>query len=285
MIKKKQPVIYLNETWANALDGVEKMWVEDDLRAIGGTKGGIRKPSGKGSRLITCILHAGSENGWINGADLVFQSKKATGDYHDEMTSEHFEEWFHDSFSLMPNIPANSLIVMDNAPYHSRRLEPVPTMSSRKQIMQDWLTARGIEFPETALKRELYTLIKMSNFTPKHAVDEMTKAAGHEVVHLPLYHCELNPIELAWSQVKRYIKENNQLFTLKAVKELTYRANWKKLVEHVERAFEDKYWHDDGLQEECIDEFIDEFIISVGGSDDETSSESSSESSDESDGE
>ena len=27
----------------------------------------------------------------------------------------------------MPNISANSLIVMDNAPYHSRRLEPVPT--------------------------------------------------------------------------------------------------------------------------------------------------------------
>ena len=68
----------------------------------------------------------------------------------------------------------------------------------------------------------------------------------------------------------------NQLFTLTAVKELTYRgidqvghANWKKLVEHVERAFEDKYWRDDGLQEECIDEFI----ISVCGSDDETSSE------------
>ena len=89
---------------------------------------------------------------------FVFQSKKATGDYHDEMTSEHFEEWFHDS--LMPNIPANSLIVTDNAPYHSRRLEPVPTISSRKQIMQDWLTACGIEFPENALKRELYTLIK-----------------------------------------------------------------------------------------------------------------------------
>ena len=47
----------------------------------------------------------------------------------------------------------------------------------------------------------------MSNFTPKYAVDETTKAAGHEVVHLPPYHCELNPIELAWSQVKRYIKK------------------------------------------------------------------------------
>ena len=79
--------------------------MEDDPRAIGGTKGSIRKTLGKGSRLI--LLHAGSENGLINGADLVFQSKKVTGDYHDEMTSEHFEEWFHDS--LLPNIPFSSI--------------------------------------------------------------------------------------------------------------------------------------------------------------------------------
>ena len=63
--REGRPVIYLDETWANARDGVEKMWVEDDPRAIGGTKRGIRKPSGKDSRLI--ILHAGSENGWIRG--------------------------------------------------------------------------------------------------------------------------------------------------------------------------------------------------------------------------
>lgn len=37
---------------------------------------------------------------------------------------------------------------MANAPYHSRKLELVPTMSSRKQVMQDWLTQNGIEFPE-----------------------------------------------------------------------------------------------------------------------------------------
>ena len=86
------------------------------------------------------------------------QSKKMTGDYHDEMTSEHFEEWFHDS--LMPNIPANSLIVMDNASYHRRRLEPVPTMSSRNQILQDCLTARAIEFPENALKSNCIHLLK-----------------------------------------------------------------------------------------------------------------------------
>ena len=122
--REHKPVVHLDETWANARDGVEKMWVEDDLKAVGDTKGGIHKPSGKGSRLI--ILHAGSENGWVSDAALVFQSKKATGDYHDEMTSEHFEEWmtsehfeewFHDS--LLPNISPNSLIVIDNASYHS----------------------------------------------------------------------------------------------------------------------------------------------------------------------
>ena len=47
-------------------------------------------------------------------------------------------------------------------------------------------------------------------------------------------------------------------------------AEWKKLIEHVESKFENKYWCEDGLQEERLEEFI----IHVGGSDDESSSES-----------
>ena len=77
-------VVYLDETWANARDSVEKRWVEDDPVVSGGTIEGVCKPSGKGNHSI--ILHAGGENGWVNSADLVFQSKKATGDYNDEMT-------------------------------------------------------------------------------------------------------------------------------------------------------------------------------------------------------
>ena len=97
--------------------------------------GGIRKPTGKGNRLI--ILHAGSSSlGWVGGAELVFQSKKSTGDYHDEMNSEHFESWFRDQ--LVPNIPPDCLIVMDNASYHSRRQEFIPKMNSRKSVMIDW---------------------------------------------------------------------------------------------------------------------------------------------------
>ena len=57
-------------------------------------------------------------------------------------------------------------------------------------------------FPECSLKRELLQLIVASSPTPKYAVDEMVEAARHEIVRLPPYHCELNPIELSWSQVK-----------------------------------------------------------------------------------
>ena len=42
----------------------------EPFEVTGGTKGGVCKPSCKGSRLI--ILHAGGENGWIDGVDLVF---------------------------------------------------------------------------------------------------------------------------------------------------------------------------------------------------------------------
>ena len=105
-------------------------------------------------------------DGWIHGADLVFQSKKATGDYHDEMNSNNFVEWFHNK--LLSNIKDNSLIVIDNASYHSRCIEKVPTSNTKKSEMQDWLTSHGIEYPECALKRELLSLIKLSNPKPKY---------------------------------------------------------------------------------------------------------------------
>ena len=89
----------------------------------------------------------------------------------------------------------------------------------------------------------------------------------------------VNSIQLAWSQVKRFIKDNSTLFTLIAVKELTSKsfeqvgpAQGKKLIDHVQHDFEYKYWTDDGLQEEIVDEFC----FFAGSPDDDTSSESDS---------
>ena len=106
-----------------------------------------RRPFGKGTRLI--ILGAGSESGWIPNTTLIFKSKRNTGDYHDEMTSEHFEEWF--SISLIPNVPTNSLIVIDNATYHSCRIELLPVKSWTKKRMIEWLQGKGIQHPKKPL--------------------------------------------------------------------------------------------------------------------------------------
>ena len=69
------------------------------------------------------------------------------------MNAKHFEEWFEQQ--LMPNVPPKSVIVIDNVPYHNRVAEPVPTTSSTKAVMQQWLTKRGVEWSGTDLKRDL----------------------------------------------------------------------------------------------------------------------------------
>ena len=176
------------------------MWVKDSCQ--GSISGGIRKPSGKKNRLI--VLHAGSREGWVKDAALVLQSKRGTGDYHNEMKHNTFEEWVTNQ--LFPNIPPRSVIVMDNASYHSRQLERAPTSNSHKADTIEWLDKHSVPYPDRALKRELYKIIKSFHTTPVFAVDELVKASDHVVLHLPPYHCELNPIELAWSQVKGYVK-------------------------------------------------------------------------------
>ena len=104
-----------------------------------------------------------------------------------------------------------------------------------------------MQFPENALKCELYSLIVSSNPVTVYVIDEIAKAAGHEVVRLPPYHCELNPIEMAWAQLKGYIRVHNNLHT--HIKELTFAGfahvvseEWEKLVQHVQNKVEDKFW-------------------------------------------
>ena len=46
-----RPIVYLDETWVNSHMAPEQIWVDQDGR------GGWKRPSGKGQRLIT--LHAG----------------------------------------------------------------------------------------------------------------------------------------------------------------------------------------------------------------------------------
>lgn len=74
-------------------------------------------------------------------AALIFKAGQATGDYHGQMNKENFTKWLKEK--LLPNIPNNSVIVLDNAPYHSVQEDKTPTKSSLKKDIVSWLSSKG----------------------------------------------------------------------------------------------------------------------------------------------
>lgn len=138
--RENRSIIYLDETWYDTHDTVSKGWVDQSDKCR------TRAPSNRGKRIT--ILHAGSENGWVPNALLLSAKNIADSslDYHEDTTGELFENWFQ--HQLLPNIPANSIIVMDNAKYHSRECNKVPSGSSSKQEIKEFLYDKDIYFEE-----------------------------------------------------------------------------------------------------------------------------------------
>lgn len=256
-------IVYLDETWVNQNYTVSKCWIEPKAEKATG----VRVPTGKGARLI--VLHAGSQQGFIPGAALVFQAKNH-GDYHDQMNSETFEKWFR--MQLLPNILPSSIIVMDNASYHSRKIHKPPTAASNKASITEWLEQKGVTVPQGLLKADLLHLVSRhtTDGDTNYVIDKIAAEHGHRVVRLPPYHCQYNPIEMIWAQVKGYVSKRNN-FKLADLKPLVNEAlnnvtteNWRKAVAHAE-----KLQDDDTQRDVVIDHFIDSFIITLTSSDEE----------------
>lgn len=73
------------------------------------------------------------------------------------MNEGNFLKWFEEQ--LLPSLEEPSLIIMDNASYHSTLVEKAPTASTRKAEMQQWLREHNIPFNEKLLKPQLLDLI------------------------------------------------------------------------------------------------------------------------------
>ncbi|KAE9523849.1 hypothetical protein AGLY_015737 [Aphis glycines] len=72
-------IYYLDETWLNAGDCVDRVWKDNTVLSKHdafnkGLTTGSTNPTGKGKRLI--ILHIGSDKGFLPGGLLCFESKK-----------------------------------------------------------------------------------------------------------------------------------------------------------------------------------------------------------------
>ncbi|KAF2889907.1 hypothetical protein ILUMI_16266 [Ignelater luminosus] len=206
--------------------------------------------TGKGKRLIIC--HIGSEDGFVPDALWVFESKKS-GDYHEEMVGESFENWFS---NILPRLEENSVIVLDNAPYHSRKMEKILTSGWKKSDIQDWLRSKQIKFDDRLLKVELLAIVNEQKNYNKYNIDEMAKSQNKIVLRLPPYHCELNPLELIWADMKNYVAEKNTTFKFQGMKTIFFEAvgtitahKWKNCIQHVQNNIEQKMWDLDNVIE------------------------------------
>ncbi|XP_072398916.1 uncharacterized protein [Diabrotica undecimpunctata] len=232
--------VFLDETWIFSKGGFRKSWQDGSVNAV-------RKKNGEGVRYI--ILNAGSENGFIDNCELIFKSGSKSGDYHDSMNSENFEKWFE--HQLLPNLEEPSLIIMDNASYHSTLLEKIPNASWAKHSLLEWLKNRHINCSMTMMKFELMDIVKKHLPDKVFKLDRLALQYGHRVLRLPPYHCQFNPIENVWSDCKRYYDANitsagvtNEATVLNVWKKSLQQVTpekWRKYVRHAESLI-NEYW-------------------------------------------
>jgi len=84
--------------------------------------------------------------------------------YEHSTSANFFEDWFE--FELIPQLPKNSLVIMDNASFH------------RKNILYDIAVSHNVN-----------------------------------ILFLPPYSPDFNPIEHSWANFKEWLRYNSQRFS------------------------------------------------------------------------
>ncbi|SEH07569.1 transposase [Candidatus Venteria ishoeyi] len=236
-----RPEVYLDESYVNKNHSNDFVWYSSDDGSL------IQKPTGKGERLI--IMNAITKDGWVPDARVVFKSTRKTGDYHGQMNKELFQKWFTER--LLPNIPKESLIVMDNASYHNVLAEcSAPTPACSKEKIRTWLEANKVPCKDDCLKVELVEILRKISPEPTYEIDVIAQKYRHEVIRTPPYHPELQPIEICWAVLKNEVARNcdftiNNLMTqLENGFEKVTMETCQKIIKKV-RDIEDAFWVED----------------------------------------
>lgn len=205
------------------------------------------------------FVHIASNKGFVDGALWCFESKTNSADYRYELDGDQFSKWFKFILSLLK---CNSVLVMDNAPYHCAKLEQIPTSSWMKSDIVTWLRSKNIQVdPELHAKVELLKLVaSCKNHYDKYMVDEIARTENKIVLRLPPYHGTLNPVELAWSTIKADLRSENIRFVhldeakqhvIDILNRLTV-ENWSNYERQILDE-EKKFWDIDDIMDEMIE--------------------------------
>ena len=213
--------VWLDESYCNQNHVAQRSWL--------GEKETVKRASGKGPRWM--ILHAGSaECGWI-GEPLVEQAKKTSSDdYHKNMDSAMFLDYFEKLCKCVEKrFPKRKVVFhMDNASYHKRiaGLDEGETLSGlTKKRLVEWLEEQGADDNEIYMfvrdskrpgmlkkipkTRDVLYRLAQDKYKGMTLTEETAAQHGYRVLWVPPYHPMLNPIEEAWGVTKGFVAYNN----------------------------------------------------------------------------
>ncbi|XP_047104505.1 uncharacterized protein LOC124734564 [Schistocerca piceifrons] len=154
------------------------------------------------------------------------------------MNGEDVKNWF---IRLLSALEERSIIVIDNASYNFVQIKKVPRPNWRKADIMEWLNRKNVSFSVYEAKAELQSNEKIVGAKKTQELDQLANEMGHQMVCLPPYHRQYNPIGLIRAQVKREVANRNTSFKLADVGKLTHKAldnvtqqDWERCVRHAE---------------------------------------------------
>ena len=169
-----------------------------------------------------------------------------------ELYGANFVHWF--KTQLLPNLSEPCLIRLDNAKYH--RTKPATTPSGyrlKKAQLKEVLTASGFQFRAKDTAATLHQRLKAYIDTVEPEIVQLAKQHGHEVLYTPPYHCDLQPIEMVWSQVKgEFGRQYDTAATMQIVKQ-RLEAAFEHLSADTTGRIENLYTHVIKIEQEYLE--------------------------------
>uniref|UniRef100_A0A1B6JXP9 Tc1-like transposase DDE domain-containing protein n=1 Tax=Homalodisca liturata TaxID=320908 RepID=A0A1B6JXP9_9HEMI len=92
------------------------------------------------------VVDIGSQNDFLKGGRLIYKANCSTGDYF-----VNFEKWIKER--VLPNLPDDSVLVIDNVPYHGEQVDKVHSKRATKRVMIEWLQRHGESYNEKATRK------------------------------------------------------------------------------------------------------------------------------------
>ena len=255
--------LFLDESYVNRNHSLGSTWYHpDDIEGAA-----VCMSSGKGERLV--LLTAITEEFGIldldlldgaGGTLLIFQARKRTGDYHQNMNGLCFNtEWL--TKKMIPALKKHNIeaiFVLDNASYH---LVPYPgsinvdSWTTKKQFT-DFMDQYSIPYvPGRAPKGDNAEQLKAKTkewlaanaeglglLVDVTHMGQLCREHGHHILLTPPYHPELQPIEKLWRNVKMYV-----------ARKFAGTRTMPELLKHVREGFE-KYGTAEHCARSCVAE-------------------------------